>query len=196
MRALRIALTLVALASLAGTPGPARATRVPPSSEIEGVRFEPQVEAGDHTLVLRSLGLLRYRAVFKGYVAALYAEQGVAPEDILGDVPKRLELEYFWAIDGAKFGPAAETVLRRTLDPAAFARLAPELERLHRAYEDVAPGDRYALTYLPGRGLELARNGVPKVVVRGAELAAAYFGLWLGSQPLDDALRDQLLSLR
>jgi hypothetical protein len=185
----RLIAASAALALAAAAPAAA-------SVEIEGVRFAPRVEVGDRTLELRSVGLLRYRAIFKGYAAALYAEAGVAAEALLGDVPKRLELEYFWSIDGSKFGPAAEAVLARTLDPAAFVRIRPGLDRLHAAYEDVAPGDRYALTYVPGRGTELALNGQPKLVVPGAELAAAYFGIWLGREPLDASLRDQLLGLR
>lgn len=166
------------------------------SIEVAGVLFAPRVEVAERSLELRSAGLLRYRTVFKGYAAALYVEAGVAPDAVLGDVAKRLELEYFWPIEGHRFGPAAEAILARTLDPAALERLRPGLDLLHRAYEDVEPGDRYALTYVPGRGTELALNGRPKVLVPGAELAAAYFGIWLGPDPLDAALREQLLGLR
>jgi hypothetical protein len=193
---LRSALACALAAALAAQGTPALASRGAGFAEIEGVRFAREIEAGDRTLPLRSLGLLRYRGLFKGYVAALYAEPGLDAGALLDDVPKRLELEYFWRIDGSKLGPAAEAVLRRSLDPSQYARLAPALERLHRAYEDVAPGDRYALTYLPGRGLELTRNGEAKVLVPGAELARAYFGIWLGRDPLDLALRDQLLGPR
>jgi hypothetical protein len=191
-----LGLVAAVLVALAAGPAVSRASLALPLAEIEGVRFAPRAPAGDRTLALRSLGLLRYRAVFKGYVAALYTEGDATAAELLRDVPKRLEIEYFWSIDGSKFGPAAEAVLRRNLDPAAFARIEPALERLHGAYEDVEPGDRYALTYVPGRGLELARNGEQRVLVPGAELAAAYFGIWLGSDPLDASLRDQLLGLR
>lgn len=193
-RRVAVLAAVVFAAALAGSP--ALASRGGSFAEIEGVRFARELDVGDRTLALRSLGLLRYRGLFKGYVAALYSEPGLEAAALLEDVPKRLELEYFWRIDGEKFGPVAEAVLRRSLDPAEYARLAPELERLHRAYEDVSPGDRYALTYFPGRGLELALNGQPKVVVPGAELARAYFGIWLGREPLDPPLRDQLLGAR
>ena len=58
------------------------------------------------------------------------------------------------------------------------------------------PGDRYALTYLPGEGTELAKNGVRLALVPGEEFAEAYFGIWLGEAPLDRNLRDQLLEPR
>ncbi len=58
------------------------------------------------------------------------------------------------------------------------------------------PGDRYSLTYLPGEGTELAKNGVPLALVPGEDFARAYFGIWLGEDPLDRDLRDQLLKER
>ncbi len=166
------------------------------SAEIEGVEFEEQVTAGDRVLALPSVGLLRYRILFKGYVAALYLEEGIPPEEVLEDVPKRLELEYFWSIAGDKFGPVAEEAMERNLDARSLERLRSRVETLHQKYQDVEPGDRYSLTYLPGEGTELAKNGVPLALVPGEDFARAYFGIWLGEDPLDRDLRDQLLKER
>lgn len=166
------------------------------AAEIEGVEFDERVTLGDRVLALRSVGLLRYRIVFKGYVAALYLEDGTPTERVLENVPKRLELEYFWSIDGEKFGPVAESVLERNLDANSLERLRPRLEMLHERYEDVNPGDRYSLTYLPDEGTELAKNGVRLALVPGADFARPYFGIWLSEAPLDRGLRDQLLGAR
>jgi hypothetical protein len=166
------------------------------AAKIEGVEFDERITAGDRMLALQSLGLLRYRVFFKGYVAALYLEPGAEPANALEAVPKRLELEYFWDIGGEKFGPVAESALARNLDERSFERLRPQIEALHQQYEDVKPGDRYALTYLPGEGTELAKNGVRLALVPGEEFARAYFRIWLGEAPLDRDLRDQLLKER
>jgi hypothetical protein len=61
-------------------------------------------------------------------------------------------------------------------------------------YEDIEPGDRYALTYLPGVGTELARNGRRLGVIEGADFSSALFAIWLGERALDDSLRRQLLA--
>ena len=71
-----------------------------------------------------------------------------------------------------------------------------QIETLHQSYQDVKPGDRYALTYIPGEGTELAKNGVRLALVPGEEFAEAYFRIWLGESPLDRDLRDQLLEER
>jgi hypothetical protein len=60
-------------------------------------------------------------------------------------------------------------------------------------YVDVQPGDRYSLTYIPGRGTELALNGEPRGVIEGAEFAAALFSIWIGREPIDKSFKNQIL---
>jgi hypothetical protein len=166
------------------------------ATEIEGVEFDERITAGERVLVLQSVGLLRYRIFFKGYVAALYLEEGTPLQNVLENVPKRLELQYFWSIDGDKFGFVAKSALERNLDAESFERLRTRIEGLHEKYQDVEPGDRYALTYLPEEGTALAKNGLRLALVPGEDFARAYFGLWLGEAPLDRDLRDRLLKTR
>jgi hypothetical protein len=161
--------------------------------EIEGVQFSSTFAAGDVELELSCVGLLRYMYVVKGYVAALYVDREVAATDVLADVPKRLEINYFWDLEGKAIGDAGEQLVARNVDAAALKRLQPQLAQIRSLYEDVRPGDRYALTYVPGRGTELALNGKVLGVMPGSEFARAYFSIWLGEQPMDVALRNQLL---
>jgi uncharacterized protein YbjT (DUF2867 family) len=181
--ALALALALALLASPAA-----------PAAEIEGVRFAERQRAGDAELRLQGLGLLRYRVLFRGYVAALYLADGVEAARALADVPRRLEIEYFWHIPARAFAQATLDGVAANVDAELFARLRGRLERLNDSYGDIAPGDRYALTYVPGRGTELARNGEVLVSIPGADFAAALFAIWLGERPLDTALRAQLLA--
>jgi hypothetical protein len=166
------------------------------AAEIEGVQFADQYRRDDVTLALHCVGLLRYKVVFKGYVAGLYLGPGVAAEEALADVPKRLELSYFWGIKGSDISKAGDAILARNVDPDTLAQLRPRLDQMNALYETVNPGDRYALTYVPGLGTELALNGRRKGIIPGADFAAAYFRIWLGEQAIDAALRDQLLACR
>lgn len=176
------------LAAACAAVAPARA-----AVEIEGVQFASRVDAGDVELELNCVGLLCYMRFLKGYVAALYVDRDIAAADPLGDVPKRLEISYFWDIDGDDIGAAGEDLVARNVDAATLERIRPHLDRIRALYEDVRPGDRYALTYVPGRGTELALNGEVKGVIEGAEFARAYFSIWLGREPMDVSLREQLL---
>jgi hypothetical protein len=183
----RLAPLALSLALLGAAPAATAAV------EVEGVRFAAGHVVGGEALELRGASLLRWRSILKAYVAALYLPADVASSDALGDVPRRIEIEYFWAIDAEDFGRAADALLRRALDPEREAALRARLDEFHASYEAVEPGDRYALSYRPGIGTELAKNGRPLAVVPGADFAEAYFGLWLGPEPIDARLRDQLL---
>jgi hypothetical protein len=176
---------LAACAALVALPAAA--------NEIEGVRFAHSRQVEGVELRLHGLGLLRYRVFVKAYVAALYLGPGAEPEQVLADVPRRLEIEYFWPIEASDFALATLEGIARNVDAGTFARLRERIERINRAYRDVEPGDRYALSYVPGFGTELARNGEPLCVVEGADFAAGIFSIWLGPAPLDRSLKAQLL---
>jgi uncharacterized protein YbjT (DUF2867 family) len=165
-------------------------------TEIEGVEFPNQYRSSGAQLRLNGTGLLRYRVFIKGYVAALYLGERVEPERALDDVPRRLEIKYFWSIPADAFAEITIEGMARSVDAEALERLRGRIERLNALYEDVEPGDRYSLTYVPGIGTELALNGEPKGVVEGADFSSALFAIWIGEQALDESLREQLLAKR
>jgi hypothetical protein len=160
---------------------------------IEGVEFADQIVARDTPMVIHGVGLLRWKVLFRGFVAALYRGEGVPPEKVLGQVPRRLEIEYFWGISGSAFGKTGEEILARNVPPETIAALRPRLDRINALYPDVKPGDRLALTYVPGNGTELSHNGKALGVIEGDDFAAVYYLIWLGTEPMDKSLRDQLL---
>ncbi len=166
------------------------------AAEIEGVTFSDAItfsEPVDQTLELNGMGLFRYRILFRAYVAALYLPAGVPGTRALEDVSRRLELNYFWPIASVDLTRAADHFLEAQLGREALLPLRERISTLHRAYRDVAPQDRYSLTYFPGVGTELALNGESLATIPGADFARAYFAIWLGARPLDEALRDGLL---
>jgi hypothetical protein len=163
---------------------------------IENVPFADSTAIGGKPVPLRNVALLRYMKFIKAYVAALYLPEDVKAENVLSDVPKRLELSYLVAIKGPDFGKGAAPTLERNQSPTELAGLQRRIDLINATYKDVRAGDRYALTYLPGRGTELALNGTPLVIIEGADFAAAYFGIWLGRESIDDKLKHDLLKER
>ncbi len=163
---------------------------------VENVTFADSTAIGGKQIPLLNAALLRYLKFIKAYVAALYLPEGVKAEEILSDVPKRLEINYLVSIKGTDFGKGAAPTLERNQSPVELAKLQGRIDRINSTYRDVKPGDRYALTYLPGRGTELALNGTPLIVIEGADFAAAYFGIWLGRESIDDKLKRDLLKGR
>jgi hypothetical protein len=160
---------------------------------IEGVEFSDTYETGNTILPIRGLGLLRYMVFIKVYVAALYLPEDVPSKSALSEHPKRLEIHYFHAITAEDFARSTDEFIARNVPSDMIGKLRTRIDRLNRLYEDVNPQDRYALTYIPGKGTELALNGEEKGVIRGKEFAAAVFSMWLGKDPVDVSLKRQLL---
>ena len=162
------------------------------AAEIEGIQFSNTYVAENTKLRLTGVGLLRYWG-FKAYVGAFYLEEGSPVDNFMSDTAKRIELEYFRSIKGKDFGPATNKSIAKNVDSKTFDRLRSQIEFHNSLYQDVQSGDRYSLTYVPGRGTELALNGKPKGIIEGAEFAAAVFSIWLGPKPMNETFKKQIL---
>jgi hypothetical protein len=161
---------------------------------VEDISFHESVSIDNKQIPIRGAALLRWFKIFKVYVAALYLPENGSPNDVLADIPKRLEISYLVSIPGPDFGKGAEAILERNNSPGELARLRSRIDQLNAVYRDVKPGDRYALTYVPGQGTELSYNGRPLITIEGVDFAAAYFGIWLGEDPIDLEMRRQLIN--
>jgi hypothetical protein len=185
----RYVYTIIALIAMILTLPPSEA------AEVNGINFDDQYAVGDKVLKIRGGGLLRVMVFAKVYVSALYLPEDCASKLALSDVPKRLEVEYMRSIAGNDFGRVTNKKISENVDPQTYERLRPRIEYHNSLYRDVKPGDRYSLTYIPGKGTELALNGEPQGVIEGADFAAAVFSMWLGPKPISESLKKDLLDL-
>lgn len=184
----RLATGLLSLCLFAGLATSAQAEQ---RVEVRGVEFDTRLDDNGIRYALLGSGVFRY-LVWNAYAGAYYQEASASAQAPLSDVPKRLELEYFHAIDAEDFADATRESLQERLDAEAFSQLATAIDDFNRTYRDVTPGDRYVLSW-DGSELRLALNGEP--LYRGDDLALAnaLFGIWLGSDPLRRDFRDALL---
>jgi hypothetical protein len=164
-----------------------------PAAKIDQVEFADRLKAGDVTLRLQGAGLVYYRSIIKGLAACLYLDAAAPRVDVLADVAKRVEIEFFWGLKGTTIAGALAGPLAENVSTTQLARMQPAIDRLHAAMSDVKPGDRYALTYLPGSGTALTHNGKTLATIPGSEFAAAYFSIWFGAKPMDARLKRKLL---
>jgi len=166
-----------------------------PATAAPGSTFAPEILVDGAKLPLRGTGRLVWMRLVTVYDAAFYLPENVPGSDVLRDVPKRLELSYHISIKAPKFGEAAEPYLEKNVHPETLAKLRPRIEKLNKLYRDVKEGDRYALTYVPGKGTTLSLNNEAIGTIEGADFAAAYLTVWLGSKPISKAMRDDLTGL-
>jgi len=165
------------------------------SVEVDGVRFARTVNAHEQQLRLQGFGLLKVMMFVKAYAGALYLPESAPPEQALGPVAKHLVLEYYHAITSEDFGKATRMKILDNVDAAEAERLKTRIDRLAAMYRNVQPGDRYALTYVPGEGTRLSLNGEVLGSIPGDDFARAVFSIWLGANPIDETFRDRLLGV-
>ncbi|MBT2771228.1 chalcone isomerase family protein [Halomonas sp. ISL-60] len=159
----------------------------------KGEVFERTVEEHGQRYGLIGSGVFRYM-IWTAYAGAYYQLEGETQPQPLSDVPRRLELAYFHAIDASDFAEATEKTLKDTLTLYEFNQIKEPLARLNQRYRDVVPGDRYLLSW-NGEQLRLALNGEVLLEEENAEFASAMFSIWLGERPLGEGFRDALLGI-
>ena len=145
---------------------------------------------------LMGKGEVYYMGFIKVYDVGLYANTKSSGEGIMGSETSRcLKLTYDVSLAVKDFVLGAKTILARQHPPEEMAKLRQEIDMLHAAYRDVQKGDSYYLCYdAPRRLTTLTLNDTELVAVPSKEFAEAYFGIWLGAKPIDERLRDRLLS--
>lgn len=156
-----------------------------------GERFERVVEENGQRYALVGSGVFRYM-IWTAYAGAYYQLEGESQPQPLSNIPRRLELAYFHAIDASDFAEATEKTLKDSLTLYEFNQIEEPLGRLNQRYRDVVPGDRYLLSW-DGEQLRLSLNGETLFEDNNQAFASAMFSIWLGERPLGEGFRDALL---
>lgn len=163
------------------------------AAPLDLARFASQRDNGNEQLERKSQSVLTYLWI-EVYAAAFYAPPAISVRQAVAQMrDQRLELYYLHAIDRRDVIKAANTTLQRQQEPARLARLQNDVQRLHTSLQNIRVGDRYALDYRNGRGLDLERNGQVIFSSANPELANAYLAIWLGPDGLSPTLREALL---
>jgi hypothetical protein len=161
---------------------------------IEKGCFSAQAKVGAKNLPLIGAILYRY-LVFDVYSIALYGpDREHSIDSILSDVPKKLVIQYHRDFTRDQIVRAGTELMRENKE-INFELTEPETEKMNSLYVDkVSEGDQYWIKYVPGEGTSLYHNGRLLGSVPGSEFARAYFGIWLSRNPIDEDMRDALLS--
>lgn len=160
--------------------------------ESRGVKYSDFIVLQGVNLPVRGVGLLRWKYFFKVYQVALYMPENVKTSDVLKDVPKRLEYYFFVDMKAEDFQTTGMPLMVRNVGEQKASNVKQELDTFNGFYQDVKEGQRYTITYEPGRGTSLALQGKELGVVPGADFGAAYFSIWLGPDPVSKELQEGL----
>lgn len=163
------------------------------SVEIKDKSFSERRMVVNTELQLTGTAVLTWAYFFDVYVGGFYLPTGHPGSRWNEDVPKLLELSYLRKFKAEDFSSSSDQLLRETMTPEHYQALAERLTRFYQLFRDIKPGDRYSLVYHPSLGTQLRLNGEPLGSVEGHDFAIAYFGLWIGPQPINENFRDRLL---
>lgn len=168
------------------------------AKEKDGVTVPDTMKVGDTELKLNGLGTRVKNIVFVGvnvYVAALYLEKPSksAQEVISSDQTKRVVMVMLRDLEKQAIIDAVRDGFKQNAG-AQMAQLQPRLDKFLALIDtDFKKGDRFVVTYVPGKGTQLSGAG-EKAAIEGKDFADALFSVWLGNKPVDDALKKALLA--
>lgn len=163
----------------------------PADADFSNSRFQPNHSEDGVEMSLRGTGLKQVIFV-KAFVAGFYQVPG-AEADVLEDVAKRIEVEYFVNIPGRKLNRFTIQNMKANVTPETFDSIENEVKEMGKYFVDLKPGDRFSLTYIPNVGTKFAHNGELVGTITGREFARALFAVWVGERPFDEGLKNQIL---
>jgi hypothetical protein len=163
------------------------------AAQHDPMPFRDDLQGSNLRLKLIGTGVYYYSVFIKVAAAAFYLEDSARNADVLANVAKRLEMQYFRGVQAKDLISGSAALLARNLQAETLTTLQPQIDQMHNLYQNVVAGDRSALTYVPGVGTSLELNGTKLGTVGGADFASAYFSIWFGQRPIDPGLKRKLL---
>lgn len=162
---------------------------------VAGVVLPESITLGAHPLVLNGAGL-RSRFFVNVYVGALYlpARNRDAAAILRTDGPVAMHMYILHSeISKEKLVDAWNDRFDANLSAAEHAALAARIERFDGLFRTVHKGNVIRLDYLPGTGTTVSIDNEKLGVIEGADFRQAWLRIWLGTQPADKNLQQNLL---
>lgn len=166
--------------------------------ELSGVKVADPVEVQGSKLALNGAGI-RYKAIFKVYVAGLYLDKRAStPEEVYATPgPKRISITLLREIDSNELGKNFTRGLEDNTPRGDMAKLIPALIRMGQIFSDqkkLLPGENFTIDWIPDSGTVVTVKGKAQgEPFKEIEFFNAMLRIWLGPQPADGKLKDALL---
>src|SRR5205085_1714351 len=166
------------------------------AKEREGVTSQPTISAGGKELHLMGMGL-RKKLWFKVYIASFYLENPTedAPQAVSSDQVKRVEMHMLRDLERGKIVEAVQAGFEKN-SAQQMPQLQARLDAFLKAIPDLKSGESITVTYVPGQGTVVKAGASEQITIPGKDFADALFAVWLGPQPVDGELKEEMLKNR
>ncbi|MDD2743577.1 MAG: chalcone isomerase family protein [Rhodocyclaceae bacterium] len=166
------------------------------AAEVAGVKVDDKLRIGSNELVLNGAGV-RSKLFIKVYVGALYVGQKAttAPAILDSTQARRMVMRMLRDVDADSLSAALEDGLKSNHTPAELVEMkvqSDQLAAIMKAIGKAREGDSIAIDF-SAEGIAVSLNGEPRGKVAGAGFAKSLLKVWLGNQPVDNALKKALL---
>jgi hypothetical protein len=167
--------------------------------EIAGVGVEEVLQTTDGSeLYLNGAGI-REKFFFDIYIAELYMENpsNSADEVIENSGRKRVVMHFLYdevtkdkLIEGWNEGFHGNSSTDEVL------KLQRRIDQFNEMFDDVKKGDLIVLDFIPHSGTVVTIANQHKGVIPGKDFNDALLRIWLGKEPVDNGLKEKLLSYK
>ncbi|MBC3936000.1 chalcone isomerase family protein [Undibacterium sp. CY7W] len=169
------------------------------ATEVAGVKLEDNIQLANTDLKLNGAGI-RYKAIFKVYVAGLYLKEKktTVPDVLAAPGPRRVTIVMLRDLSNEDFGRGFMQGIQQNTDKAEKAKLTAQFLRfgeLFASVPELKKGDVMTNDWIPGVGTVLTLNG-KKLGEPYPDLAFynALLRIWLGDSPVDKGLKKAMLA--
>lgn len=167
-------------------------------AELAGVRLDPQIELANGKLLLNGAGI-RYKAIFKVFVTALYLSKSATTEAeaYAAPGPKRIAITLLRDVNGNAFGKGFVKNFGAASSKSEMSKLVPGLIKMGQLFSDqkvFVKGDTVFIDWIPGTGTVISIRGVAQgEPSKEVEFFNTTLAMWIGGAAEDLTLKDGLL---
>ena len=163
--------------------------------DVAGIIMPEKYETGNQSLQLNGTGI-RKKFFTAVYVAGLYVEQRSNNAIQIIDSDKSMAIRIH-IISKLVTSKRMEAATREGFNKSLSGNIdiyRIEIEEFIAVFkEEIRINDVYDLVYLKKIGLQIFKNGDLKKTIPGIGFKKALFGIWLGSNPIQEKLKKDLL---
>lgn len=162
---------------------------------LEGVKLPDTMSAGGTELQLNGAGV-RDKWFIDLYVGGLYLSKAEnnAQKIIGADEPQAISLHI---VSGLISSEKMTDATLEGFEAATDGNMKPiqkEIDRFMAVFDDeINEGDVFAMTHLPGEGVQVSKNWKPQDTIPGMAFKKALFGIWLSDDPAQEDLKEAML---
>ncbi|MGI9275238.1 MAG: chalcone isomerase family protein [Endozoicomonas sp.] len=163
--------------------------------EVAGVKLPGKIQLEQQSLTLNGAGI-RKMLFMDLYVGSLYAQsKATQAADVLESKdPVAIRLNI---ISGMITSDRMASTVKEGFDKATGGNMQPLQKRLDSFIdvfsEEIVKGDQFTLLAVPGKGLNVYKNGTFLTHIKGDDFSKTLLKVWLGDKPADKRLKKAML---